>query len=66
MIDVTQSGFRRVKGSCRLHLRSLQIREKYQGVCSSMNIQGDSGGKTNILREDCIGHCEKNFTSTSV
>jgi hypothetical protein len=39
--------------------RRLQIREKCQGVCSSMNIEGDSGGKTNILGEDFIGYCEK-------
>jgi hypothetical protein len=27
--------------------------------CCALNIQGDSGGKVNILRGDTFGHCEK-------
>jgi hypothetical protein len=60
-IDVTKvSGSRRVKEKCRLHLQELEIREECQSVWSSIYIQGDSGGKVNILGRDSICPCEKN------
>ena len=33
--------------------------ETKKWIYDTTEIQGDSGGKTNILEGDCIGHCEK-------
>jgi hypothetical protein len=37
------------------------------GIYNIYRIQGDSGGKVNILGNDSIGHCEKKiYTKTCV
>jgi hypothetical protein len=54
-----------------IHLRvtptgMLWIHKRIFILSAEVAIQNDSGGKTNILSSDGIGHCEKNIHTNNV